>query len=340
MIFREAQEMDDEQLTRLFSKPMPGDLSLSLTRTPSYLKSCRLLGPSRRVLTAVEKQDVLALCSFFSWPYRLNNEIRNLWTIADFRADDRAAHRSVTGRGWIALRKLLDDNPALISVVSDNPISKRLFSKKRRGWPTLRPVARLQTLMFPLLGSASLVSGLVQPKVSALCSFLNRQNETRQFAPVFCDEHFGTVLPRGEDFLAVTDGARILACGTLWNPERFRQTRVAGYRGHYAKLFQWSSRFKMGVLPNPNSIVPIGFAAFLRGSDQQALALVAKGLASRAKEQGLSFLVWGGDAQESAPFPRHWFRFTYPSELFQLVWDGDSPLVPSEAFCGYEVSWL
>lgn len=337
MIFREAQEKDDAQLTELFAKPMPGDLSLSFTRTPGYLESCARFGPRRRVLSAVEGDEVLALCSFFLWPYSVAGKRVEVWTVADFRALDRAAHRSVTGRGWKALRGLLEGRPAMISVVDDNPISGPLFAKRRRGWPELRPVARLQTLMFPLLGEYQDEIGVVCPAVERLCEFLN--GDERELAPHILPGHLGRVAPAPEDFLGVTDGAGLRACGALWDPCRFRQTRVAGYRGFYASLRRWSQKLGLDVMPEPGSKVAVGFASFLRG-EEEALERVARALCHRARQRGLSFLVWGGDAREKSPFPRHWPRFTYPSTLYQLVWEGDDPLKVGEGPCGYEVAWL
>ena len=84
--FREARPQDDAQLTQLVGSPMPGNLSLAFCREPSYLESCVSCGPMRRVLTAVEVETVVALCSFFLREYQWAGQARQVWTLSNFRA--------------------------------------------------------------------------------------------------------------------------------------------------------------------------------------------------------------------------------------------------------------
>jgi len=223
--FREARAEDDSALTRLVAIPMPGDLSLSMAREPSMLASCASHGPPRRVLVAEEKNELMAVCTHFLWRYRVGTEVRELWTVADFRAERRAAASSVTGLGWRALRERVEGKPALISLVEDNPISLRLFSKARKGWPGLHRVARLKTLMLPLAALPPVHPGLglFQPAEEQIRRILNE--DRRHLAPVFEKDDIGCVTPGPENFLAHHDGVRLAACGALWDPSEHRQIR-------------------------------------------------------------------------------------------------------------------
>ena len=332
--FREARAEDDSALTRLVATPMPGNLSLSMAREPSMLASCANHGPTRRVLVAEDRNELMAVCTHFLWRYRIGTEVRGLWTVADFRAERRAAASSVTGLGWRALRERVEDKPALISLVEDNPLSLRLFSKARKGWPALHRVARLKTLMLPLaaLPPVHRGLGLLQPAEWQIRKLLNQ--DERHLAPVFDTDDIGRVSPGAHNFLAHHDGVKLAACGALWDASDHRQIRIAGYAGLYARLKRWCSP----LLPEPGSEVRVRFAAFLKGSSRQAVRQVFRGLAIRAKEQGAQFLVWGGDATEPPPFPRHWPHFKMDSSLYQLCWDGQERLPLAE--CGYEVAWL
>ena len=332
--FREARAEDDSALTRLVAIPMPGDLSLSMAREPSMLASCASHGPPRRVLVAEEKNELMAVCTHFLWRYRVGTEVRELWTVADFRAERRAAASSVTGLGWRALRERVEGKPAEISLVEDNPISLRLFSKARKGWPGLHRVARLKTLMLPLAALPPVHPGLglFQPAEEQIRRILNE--DRRHLAPVFEKDDIGCVTPGPENFLAHHDGVRLAACGALWDPSEHRQIRIAGYGGLYARMKRWCSP----LLPERGSEVRVCFAAFLRGSCRRAIRRVFRGLATRAKERGAQFLVWGGDAGEPQPFPRHWPHFKMESSLYQLCGDGEEQLPHAE--CGYEVAWL
>lgn len=336
MVFRDAQPADDPLLTRLMAKPMPGDLSLSLTREPSFLRSCAECGPPRRVLTAVHHQDLVALCTYFPWTYWQAGEKREIWTVADFRAQQNAAHRSVTGRGWTALRERLGQKPAIISVVDDNPISYRLFSKSRPHWPSLHKVARLRTLILPLWCFPNLAreAGLVRPTTAQIVDCLRIQASRCELFPVLNEEDVGVVSPAVEEFVACFDGSKVEACGALWDPSPYRQIWVESYGGFYARLR------RLGLLPPPGTEVKAFFAAFLGGSCVSSVRRVFRELLRRAQERGAHFLVWGGDENGSAPFPSYWPHFTYKSSLFQLLWEGDSALSAPSRPAAYEVAWL
>jgi hypothetical protein len=286
-------------------------------------------------LVAEQEGDLMAVCSRFLWPYRVGEKVLEIWTAADFRAERRAAVSSVTGLGWRALRKRLEGKPALISLVKDNPLSFRLFSKGRRGWPCLHEVARLKTVMLPLATVPSFRSalGLLPPSRVQVCQFLNEDKS--YLAPVFEPNDIGRVTPGLESFLAYHDGVNLGACGALWDPSDYRQIRIAGYNGLYARLKRWCSP----LLPDQGSEVRIRFAAFLKGDCRVARSRVFQGLVTRAKEEGAQFLVWGGGASEAHPFPGHWPFFKMESSLYQLCWD-DERLPRALSHCGFEVAWL
>jgi len=338
MRFRDAQADDDAQLTRLMAKPMPGALSLAFTREPSYLRACSQCGPKRKVLTAVDGDRVLALCSYFSRPFWVAGKKSEIVTVGDFRARDGAANRGITGLGWQALRERLQGTPAVMSVVDDNHLARRLFSKVRKGWPRLHELARLQTLIYPVAAvRPKLVAGWVQPDMRMLLRFLNERGRRGRLAPVVREVDFGQSLPNLEDFVAVSDGADLTACGALWSRRDFRQISIASYGGHFSTAYQWSQRFRLGLLPTPGSEVSTAFACFVAG-EGAALRVVMECLMERARQRGVHFLLWGADLQDRAPGPSFWFRFRYSSTLFQLLWDEDQPLASGPS--GYEVAWL
>lgn len=340
MEFRLAQPEDDRELTRLIGLPMPGELSLSFTREPSYLSSCAHCGPRREVLLAQHNGEVLALCSYFLHHYRVRGQWREVWTVGDFRATLKAASRSVTGRGWAALRERLEGKPALISVVDQNRNALRLFSKQRKNWPSLHKIGELTTYMLPLIGSGdSPPFGVVRPSAGAVVKSLNEWWKDSFLAPQVVASDFGSVLPPAESFRAVSDGTQLLACGALWDQSDYRQVKVAGYRGSYVNLKRWSDRLGLGILPQPGASVTSTFACFLEGIEPQATRAVMEALCGEAKRSGSHFLVYSQDRSKPAPFPKSWLLpLSYPSTLYQLVWPGDQKLPFSSV--GYPVCWL
>jgi hypothetical protein len=335
IVFREAQAKDDEQLTRLMARPLPGELSLSLCRDPSFLQSCSACGPPRRVLVAEEDEDrVVAVCSSFKWPYRLAGRTREIWTFGDLRSDPSMTGKGLTGLGWAAVRESMQGLPAVVSMVNDNPISRRLFARPRVGWPVPHQMAHLKTHVFPLWGVREKTDIFsVQPSLAQILRFLERDASLRDFVPEIDSESARRVLPPLENFVGIHDGNQLLACGALWDRSSYRQTLVAAYHGRYALLAH--------LLPKPGTPVPLAFATFVSGTDKGAIQQVLSCLRTRAKSEGAAFLVWGCDAATAVGLPRSWPRLTYLSQLFQLCWDGDEKLPPCVAStCAYEVAWL
>lgn len=328
IVYREAKEADDTQLTELVATPMPGDLRLSFRRDPSYLVSCGERGPVRRVLVAAEGERVLAMCSRFLHRYWVAGSVQEIWTVGDFRARPEAAHRSVTGRGWHALRERLEGKPALISVVDQNQTALRLFGKVRKGWPHLQRVANLQTYLLPLAGVVTAPEyGTVSPTSSQVMEFLTRYLVSH-LAPLVEEN----VLAPRETFLALSSGAEITALASLWDRQAHRQWQVAGYSGIYRHLY------RAGLLPRPGHQISVATACFAAAQDFDNLRLLFQQLRQRARRQGHDFLVFSQDAGKEPPFPLWWPRLRYPSTLYQLLWDGDEKL-PC-ALGDYPVSWL
>ena len=288
------------------------------------------------MLTAALGEDLVALCTFFPWTYWQEGEKKEIWTVADFRAQRMAAQRSVTGRGWKALRERLEQKPALISVVDDNPISYRLFSKGRPNWPRLHKVASLKTLILPLwnLLASPREVGLVGPSAAQISECWRLQAPQFDLSPVLEAADIGVVTPAIEEFVACFDGSQVLASGALWDPSQYRQIRVESYGGLYARIRS------LGLLPPPGSEVKAFFAAFLAGSCFSSVKKVFRELLRRAQDRGAHFLVWGGDREQPAPFPSYWPHFSYKSSLFQLLWEGDKAMSPGGRRAAYEVAWL
>lgn len=304
-----------------------------MRREPSLLRASRECGPPRDVLTALLGADPVALVTYFPWRLNTGEAHQTVFTVSDFRSLQRAALRSVTGLGWRALRDRLEGQPALVSLVDDNFAAHRLFSKKRPGWPVLRPLAQLTTTIIPLGAIPGSRRGryLFEPSEAQLVSILERTEG--YLSPQIKRADFGTVLPPRASFRAWADGAGPKALGALWDCSSYRQIVVASYGGLYAKLRAW------GLLPPIGTAVPVRFVSFLRGQKEGKKELFQE-FAHQARQQGAAFLVWGADRGETPPFPRWWPRLYYPSTLYQLRWDHD-PLLPQGVRpCGYELAWL
>lgn len=339
--FREARAQDDAQLTRLVATPLPGDLSLAFCREPSYLASCAQCGPARQVLTAVQGDQVVALCSFFLRSYQWEGQQREVWLLGDFRALPQHAGRGITGRGWKAIRQRLQGRPALISLLRDNPRTLRLFSKPRPHWPRLHPVGSLCTNITPL--------GWWPPQTSSYPVRALSENEVLTFAnsrreplsPQIHASDFGRALPPAQQFWGVfSPQGKLLGGAGLAQQRAHRQVKIAGYGGIYARLHRWGRALRLPLLPEPGSQVALSTATLLDCPQPGPFRALFDRLKREARAAGSSFLVWcrGGAVDPTRLWDR--LRFRLHSRLYQLLWDDQQPLPPLTGPLGYEVAWL
>jgi hypothetical protein len=294
-------------------------------------------------LAAIEKEQVVALCSFFLRLYRWAGRAQSLWTLSDFRALPRQAGKGITGRGWTAIRQLLGGHPAIISVLDDNQRALRLFSKPRPGWPRLFPVGRLCTNITPLWrwptpSHPYLVRQLCQNEI---LDYAN--SRVQPFSPVIEAADFGTVLPSGQRFWGVfrSDG-ELLGMAGLSEPRDYRQVKIHGYGGGYLRLYRLGRALGLPLLPEPGSVVPLSTASLLNCPQPAAFRALFDRLKNEARSAGSKFLVWcrGPSVADDPTYLWDRMRFRYHSHLYQLLWDGDQALPAVASPLGYEVAWL
>ena len=337
--FLDARPEHDPELTRLMALPMPGNLSLAFCREPSYLAGCQRCGPPRHVLTAHDGSRLVALCSYFLREYEWAGTPRQVWTLSDFRALPEAAGQSVTGRGWKAIRERLNGLPAIISVLGDNARALRLFHKPRPDWPRLHPVAELTSNLTPLLNPAAGRPRLtVHPLTKGqLVDYVNSSKEPLR--PLIESRDFGSVLPSIDRFWGVSRGGKLVGCAGLSETPDYRQIRIQAYHGWYARLYRLNRALRLPLMPAPGTHVPISTASLLLCPDPAAFRALFQHLKHEARRAGSRFLVWSrGGPDNSTLLDR--LRFRMPSRLYQLLWDGDSPLPALTGPRGFEVAWL
>lgn len=338
LVFREARPEDDAQLTRLIALPMPGNLSLSFTREPSYLKACAHCGPPRRVLTALEGDKVVALTSFFLREYWWDGQPRQVWTLSDFRTLPKRAGYGITGQGWKALRELLDNKPAMLSVVEENTRALALFSKPRPGWPSLHSIANLRTNLTPLIPFPNWPSKRYKTRRMNPEEILNAlQRNPQPLQPLIEAKDFGTTI--AHDFWGVFQGDQLVGYAGLHDQRTHRQVRIHSYGGWYKRLHRLGRALHLPLLPEPGGEIPLRTASLLHCPDPSAWRVLRQRLQKEARSQKAKFLVWC----RAGPNPTN-LSFAYRSRLYQILWEGEKPL-PALAKSGsdplsFEVAWL
>jgi len=337
-----AQPGDDAALRELLrSRPMRGQIELSMEREPSFFEAHAIEGdlghtivvresPSGRIVGAGTRsvRDV--------W---IDGQPARLGYLGSLRAAPGSRGRRRLAAGYRAVEAThRPDEQAydLTSVVSDNATARRLLE---RGIPGLPRYTHLFTYETRLLATARgkhrsdpRVRDARPEDLPEIVACLRRNLQRYQFAPRYCErELLDPRLCRAlsiEDFCVVTEQGSIVGCAALWDQRSFKQIVVRRYARNVARwrpalngLFRLTGQ---PSLPPVGTTLALGYVSHLavdRDRYEWVSALVRR-LRARASAVGLELLALGyAAAHPWRPEMRREFRGrSYASEIYRVEW--------------------
>src|SRR5512133_735822 len=102
IVFDLARPEDDAALRRLLREnPMPGSISVTMEREPSYFRAAGVEGPFHQVAVGryEETGEVVGMGTRSIRPVYLNGEVRNVGYLGQLRVFRGAGSRALVGRG-------------------------------------------------------------------------------------------------------------------------------------------------------------------------------------------------------------------------------------------------
>lgn len=293
---------------------MDGDIRLTFEREPDYFQSATIEGDRHHAFVAKDAAgQIRGLCSRTVRPVWFNGRAARLGYLGQLRCEVplRGSLRPlVDGFAACAATRLPDEFPFdLTSIMADNSRARRLLESGLPGLPEYRQLTYFETLLLPKRQRPPSAGGdlRIEPgsreSVSRIASFLQRQNQRFQFAPVWTEsdllsDHITRDLGI-EDFFIAWKGDAIVGCSALWDQSRFKQTVVRGYAGrlgrarHLANL--WMRLTGRPALPPVGS--PIRFGAishFAVEDDDPQIALALLGaIFDASASRPFDYLVLG-----------------------------------------------
>jgi len=302
--------------------PIPGSISLTYEREPSFFAADAALGD--RVATLAGRLGPggapVAVVSRASRTVFVGGQLTRVGYIGGLRARPEKTVRTLVGQGWTQLRAIHDADPVpltTLAVTADNDRIRRLLSVGRGDAPALSPIADLVTLAF----------------------FVHRFHRPRPAAEVGAADDLRTALgPQRDIFPADTlalpglspaddvavDGAAL----SLWDATPVRQTVVQGIEGTLGTLRPLVNGVLRvaGAKPLPANGEPLRSAFAVRPvwRDADALDALIGAALGMARARGLAFVLLGLDARDPAlPLLRRRPHLAYPSTLLAAAWPGD-----------------
>jgi hypothetical protein len=345
VIFELATADDDAAIRRLLAtSPVPGAVTLTYEREPSYFAGCATIGPFCQVLVARDRAsgDVVGLACRAARRLFVNGQAEEVGYLSQLRVDARFRGRWLVSRGFEVLRNLHGDGRVagyLATVTQENREALGiLIDRRRRHFPAFRPVERLCTLAVtigrskPEVHDGCRVERAAPGDVPEIVGFFNRHGRAKQFFPVYIEEDFGggPIVSgfRDGDFIVARRGGAIAGVVRLWDQSRFKQTVVRGYTGPLKRarpLYNAYARLRgRQPLPAPGEQIRLAYASFVcvQNDDPTVFRALLRHAYNLAAARRYAHLVVGLSARDPLlSVARTYAHIPYHSTLYTACWE-------------------
>ncbi|HEV3138708.1 MAG TPA: hypothetical protein VGZ26_12410 [Pirellulales bacterium] len=246
--FELATTADDADLRQILADtPMPGRITVSFRREPSYFDAAQVDGRFRQVVAArdYEENRLVGFGSRSVSERYVNGRPETIGYLTSLRLLPAYRNRGLVARGYAFFRKLHADGRArlyLTTIAERNTLALALLTSGRAGLPTYHYAGRYHTLAFPVVRRrrAPRASGdadfrpATADDLPAVLRFLETVGPRRQFFPHYQAgdffAHDGTMKDlRPTDMVLALRRGQLVGMLAGWDQHRFRQTVVHGY---------------------------------------------------------------------------------------------------------------
>jgi hypothetical protein len=238
-----ATTADDGELRALLQRsPIPGPISVTFEREPSFYDSCRVRGDFFQVAVGRDRQSgtIVGLGTRSVATAFINGEAMPLGYLADLRLEPQHRGGMLIARAYRFLRRLHADRLTRLYttvIFSDNHVALTTIASGRAGLPQYHdqglihcPGINIRSAQPPIESDCTIVRGS-EELLPAVIECLNRNNSRRQFAPLHTSAMFRQRWQgfRVEDFHVAVRGSKVVGVVGCWDQSSYKQTRVAGY---------------------------------------------------------------------------------------------------------------
>ncbi len=350
----ELATLDDDQALRhlMAETPMPGTVSVTFRREPSFFEATVVDGRFRQVIVARDPatgQIAGVGCRSVRNMY-VNGRARPVGYLSSLRILQQHRGTGVLARGYAFLRELHADGRAglyLTTIAEGNDRAIRLLTSRRAGLPSYHDAGKYYTLVVPL-GRTRRRATEPDPSIAvrpmrvgdaeSLLAFLGTIGPQRQFFPDYSTDDFfhkGATFRnlRPSDVLAAYRGGEMVGTLAGWNQRGFRQTVVEGYSGRLRwmrGLYNgWAGLSGRPRLPAPGSVLRYVTAAVpvVRDGDPEVFAALLRSLIARLAAEPHDYLLVGLHENDPLlPTARGFSVNAYVTGLYLVCWEDGEPL--------------
>lgn len=347
--FTLAGEEEDEALRALLRHiSMPGDITLSFQREPSFFLAEQAGSITGQVMVCKDRQkgQVVGMGSRSIRNVYIDSQPGRVGYLSMLRGLPEARGNIALARGYRYLQTLHADGAVpyyFTTILDDNTDAKVLLTSGRAGLPVYKPVARLITYLIPLRsnrirkGTGNPVSRIDQRQLPKAVTFLQEWNSQYQFAPVYTLEDIlgqSNLLPcfSWENFYAYQENGNVSGTLGVWDQQSFKQTVVTSYSSKMQFIRPFYNLFAYATgnpgLPQAGAEIKLLYAAFLSGSENIFEALLNQ-VRIDWSGKGYDYLSVGiceGNGLSSVT--SRYATQQISSTIYIVYWQGASALLP------------
>jgi hypothetical protein len=338
-----ATPADDAAIRALCRREvMPGKISVTFEREPSFSLGCSVTGENVHIVVARNSDDgqIVGVACRSVRAMFVNGREQQLGYLSQLRIDRRFRGRWLLSRGFSFLKDLHDRDPVssyLVSIVNGNrEATGVLVENRRKVFPCFHPAAEYCTLAISVRRAKPSIQGSLEiragssPEFAEIAMFLRAHGSRRQFFPACTEQSLKKLESSGlrsEDLLVARRNGQIVGVVGLWDQRAYKQTVVQAYRGWMKAAAPLShfGKFLLGkpILPRPGLQLRSAYAALvcIANDDLDVFAGLLRELYNLAYVRGYEFVLLGLDSRD--PFLRvagEYAHVSYPSRFYLAEW--------------------
>jgi hypothetical protein len=244
--FELATREDDAELRRLMANnTMPGNVSLSFHREPSFFDAAAIEGPFHQTVICRDNNNnaIVGLGSRSIRNRYVDGQIEPIGYLSSLRLNSDHRSMGLVARGFRYFRELDRDERTKLyvtTIAEGNKPAERTLLNSRAGLPTYRRIGTLLTLSLSLRRCESVTAARIEVRnaqvddLPSIVSFANKVGARKNLFPQYVENDFlgetGTFrrLELSRLFIALEAG-KVVGMVGLWDQSGFKQTIVNGY---------------------------------------------------------------------------------------------------------------
>ena len=358
--FSTAVSSDDVAIRYLLKcNPIPGWVSLSYEREPSYFLASTVEGDQHITVIAreVSSDKIVGLFSIALYSAYVNGQVARIAYLGQLRIDTRYRNKIRYVRdGFEYCRQRINEVDGVdyffTSIIDGNPKAVRLLTAGIKGLPRYELFSQLSTLAIPCVPKPRFylkllfskfksakndihISSANESSITKIQQLLFETNTLYQFSPSWRNNDLQSDRCRGlhiGDFLQAQQGGELLGCLALWDQSTFKQIRVQTYNKTITRLrplFNLLTPFtRLANLPDPGEELKQIYISHLaiKNNRLDVLTLLLKSALQLANERKVKLVILG--LCDTSPFLNHvkslFKYFEYRSSLYLLSWSGSA----------------